>query len=202
MTFCPAKSLCLCVWERERESLRNESACVRMHASLQFIRPLRLPFASPLSVSHVLYLQSFIQMEMRFTSFFPHCKWQGQWQMIQLARPGYLSHTTVCWCLSGNILKSQFSQWIKFIQTFVLQEGKFPRGFKLEGNTTLKAIIQRVHCKKSDTKLFTICIFSISVLFELQHFLPNTVIWLVTVRKMLQIHPVKSRSRCERFNYE
>lgn len=154
MTFCPAKSLCLCVWERERESLRNESACLRMHASLQFIRPLRLPFASPLSVSHVLYLQSFIQMEMRFTSFFPHCKWQGQWQMIQLARPDYLSHTTVCWCLSGNILKSQFSQWIKFMQTFVLQEGKFPRGFKLEGNTTLKAIMQRAHCKKKRHKTF------------------------------------------------
>lgn len=73
--------------ESTRDRPRNESVRACTHTALQFRGPLkpRLLFAMPLPVSHVLYLQHFIQMEMRCTSFFPHCRWQGQRQMIQLA---------------------------------------------------------------------------------------------------------------------
>lgn len=78
-----------CVWVcvKDEEWLGMRVLVCAYTLVLPFRRPLRprLPLALPLSVSHVLYLPSFIQMEMRFTSFFPHCKWQGQWQMSQLA---------------------------------------------------------------------------------------------------------------------
>lgn len=75
--------VCVCLTKKERDWGMRVLVCTRTHAALPFSRPLSLRL--PLSLSHVLYLSSFIQMEMRFTSFFPHCKWQGQQQMIQLA---------------------------------------------------------------------------------------------------------------------
>lgn len=72
---------CAYVRQRRKEWEAEEWECLWTCTLCTPVRePLKpwLWFASPLSVSHVLYLQSFIQMEMRFTSFFSRCRWQGQ----------------------------------------------------------------------------------------------------------------------------